>query len=99
MDVIEHIPKEKENLYVNTVADNLADNGIAVIGTPNATLYPYASEWNKKRHINNYDQKRLYELLSRRFEQVFIFGMNDEVLNTGFYPFSCYILALCCQKK
>ena len=97
LDVIEHIPKEKEILYRDTVYDNLNESGFAVIGTPNLTIYPYANTINKKAHINNFDQKRLYELFSERFRNVFIFGMNDESVNTGFYPFSCYIFALCCK--
>lgn len=97
MDVIEHIPKEKETVFRDTIYDNLNDHGFAVIGTPNVTIYPYANPINKKSHINNFDQKRLYELFASKFNNVFIFGMNDETVNTGFYPFSCYIVALCCK--
>ena len=76
---------------------NLNENGFAIIGTPNITMYPYASPVNKEAHINNYDQERLYKLFAEKFRNVFIFGMNDEAVNTGFYPFSCYIIALCCK--
>lgn len=99
MDVIEHIPQADEQTFVDTIADNLSEVGFAVIGTPNVTMYPYASPWNKERHINNFDQHRLHALLATRFEQVFLFGMNDEVLHTGFDPMCCYIMALACQKK
>ena len=99
MDVIEHIPKEDEQTFVDTIWQNMADNGFAIIGTPNKTMYSYASPWNKLRHINNFDQARLYDLLSTRFAQVFIFGMTDEVLHTGYYPMCCYIVALALQKK
>lgn len=95
LDVIEHIPEENEKRYRDVIYDILCDKGFAVIGTPNATLYPYANPINKKAHINNFDQARLYGLFSERFSNVFIFGMNDESVNTGFYPFSCYIMALC----
>lgn len=97
LDVIEHIPKKKEKLYRDVIYGTLSEHGFAVIGTPNVTLYPYANPINKKAHINNFDQKRLYELFSEKFSNVFMFGMNDESLNTGFYPFSCYIMALCCK--
>ena len=97
LDVIEHISQDKEGIYRDAVYTSLNDNGVAIIGTPNVTLYPYASEDTKKAHINNYDQKRLYELFAEKFSNVFIFGMNDEVVNTGFYPFSCYVFALCCK--
>ena len=99
LDVIEHIPVEREAEYFQTVCRNLKDDGFAVIGTPNVTMVPYSSPWNKIAHINNYDQKRLYEAMSRFFENVFIFGMNDEVLHTGMYPMACYIMALGCGKK
>lgn len=97
LDVIEHIPKEKEGIFRDTVYENLNAHGFAIIGTPNVTIYPYANPINKKAHINNFDQKRLYELFAGKFRNVFIFGMNDETVNTGFYPFSCYIMALCCK--
>lgn len=97
LDVIEHISQKDEKAYRDLLYESLNENGIAIVGTPNVTMYPYASPWNKKAHINNFDQARLYSLFSERFRNVFIFGMNDEVLNTGFYPFSCYIMALCCK--
>ncbi len=97
LDVIEHIPKEKETKYRDIIYDSLTDDGFAIIGTPNVTLYPYANPINKGAHINNFSQERLYELFSEKFRNVFIFGMNDESVNTGFYPFSCYIMALCCK--
>ena len=99
LDVIEHIPLEQEDSFLKTICQNLNETGAAIIGTPNETMYKYASPWNKKAHINNYSQERLYEACSRYFHQVFIFGMNDEVLHTGFYPMSCYVFALCCHKK
>ena len=99
MDVIEHIPQSDEQAFVDTIWQNLAPDGFVVIGTPNVTMYPYASPWNKQRHLNNFDQQRLHSLLSTRFSQVFMFGMTDEVLHTGFDPMCCYIMALACQKK
>ncbi len=99
IDVIEHIASELEDTFMKVICESINNNGFAIIGTPNITMFPYASPWNKKGHINNYDQKRLYELLNNYFNNVFIFGMNDEVLHTGFYPFSCYIMALACGKR
>ena len=99
LDVIEHIPQSNEEDFVDTVCMNLKDTGFVVIGTPNSAIFPYASPSSKSGHINNYTPERLYELWSCRFDNVFMFGMNDEVLNTGFYPMNCYVLALCCNKK
>ena len=99
LDVIEHIPKEKEKLFLETISVNLAEDGVAVIGTPNITMSPYTSEESKLGHVNLFDQERLYDFLSQVFQNVFIFGMTDEVVHTGFYPMCCYILAVCAGKK
>lgn len=99
LDVIEHISHEMEDKYCEVICSSINNRGIAVIGTPNIMLSPYASEGSKIGHINLYDQARLYELMSKYFNNVFIFNMNDEVVNTGFAPMSCYIFAVCCNKK
>lgn len=99
LDVIEHISLEDEELFLKTLDINLKEDGFAVIGTPNIKMNQYASAGGKIGHVNLFDQKRLYDLLSKEFRQVFMFGMNDEVLHTGFYPMCCYIMALCCHKR
>lgn len=99
LDVIEHIEPSREEEFLNTVHDNLKKDGFLILGTPNIEMLNYTSELTRKIHINNYSQDRLYKSLSRKFHNVFIFGMNDEVLHTGFYPMSCYIMALCCNPK
>ena len=103
LDVIEHIQPEMEDAYCQAIVDHHKNSensgGVACIGTPNIMLSPYACEASKVGHINLYDQKRLYGLCSRYFDNVFIFNMNDEVVNTGFAPMACYIFAVCAGKK
>jgi 2-polyprenyl-3-methyl-5-hydroxy-6-metoxy-1,4-benzoquinol methylase len=99
LDVIEHINPDAEDAYCKVLYDNLKEDGVAIIGTPNIEMKPYASEESRRGHINLYNQKRLYELMSKYFNNVFIFNMNDEVVNTGFEPMACYIFAVCCNKK
>lgn len=99
LDVIEHIEKRYENEYMKAITRNLEKNGTAIIGTPNITMTPYASEGSRIAHINLFDQRRLYDLAKNYFENVFIFGMNDEVVNTGFEPMACYIFAVCSVVK
>ena len=99
LDVIEHIRSEQENDFLRTILLNLGRNGFAIIGTPNIAASQYASEASRIGHINLYDQQRLKKLLLEGFENVFIFGMNDEVLHTGFPPMCHYIFALACNKK
>jgi 2-polyprenyl-3-methyl-5-hydroxy-6-metoxy-1,4-benzoquinol methylase len=99
LDVIEHIEQEKENLYLKTIADNLKDTGFALIGTPNITALEYMSEGSRLAHVNLYSQERMQKLFLQAFNNVFMFGMNDEVLHTGFAPMCHYIFALACGKK
>ena len=99
LDVIEHISKDDEDRFLETVSVNLNQDGVAVIGTPNITMNDYTNDSNKIGHVNLFDQKRLHELFSRKFQNVFIFGMNDEIVHTGFYPMCCYIFAFCAGKK
>lgn len=100
MDVIEHIQPEMDDKFCKVITEHfkpsgITGGGVAIIGTPNVALSPYASKYSQLGHINLYDQKRLYELCRRHFSNVFIFNMNDEVVNTGFAPMACYIFAVC----
>ncbi len=99
LDVIEHIVPEREKDFCKIICGNLKEDGVVVIGTPNIMLSPYACEASRLGHINLYDQKRLYELMNRYFKNVFIFNMNDEIVNMSFAPMACYIFAVCCNKK
>lgn len=99
LDVVEHIYPEHESLYFETIYQSLAPNGIAIIGTPNVTSAPYASEASNLGHVNLFSQKRLKETLEKYFHNVFPFGMNDEVLHTGFAAMAHYIFCVACNKR
>jgi 2-polyprenyl-3-methyl-5-hydroxy-6-metoxy-1,4-benzoquinol methylase len=98
LDVIEHIPQDKEDLFFDTVRSNLSEHGFCVIGTPNLTAAKYASKSSQLGHINLYDAERLTGLVRRHFHNVFLFGMNDEVAHTGFYAMCHYLMVLGCAK-
>ncbi len=99
LDVIEHILPEYEDIYFQTIMDNLDANGMCIIGTPNITSAPYASEMSQIGHVNMYSQERLAAALKKYFHQVFSFGMNDEIVHTGYAPMAHYIFCVCCHKK
>lgn len=99
LDVVEHIYQEHEDTYFQTVVNNLTPGGFCIIGTPNQTADTYASEPSKLGHVNLYTQDRLMSKLNESFHHVFPFGMNDEVMHTGFAPMSHYLLCLACNKK
>ena len=99
VDVLEHIfPEEESALMANMVA-SLADDGVAVIGTPNKEADKWASEYSKIGHVNLKDHKGLRALCRRHFGNVFLFSMNDEVVHTGFYPMAHYLWAVCASPK
>jgi 2-polyprenyl-3-methyl-5-hydroxy-6-metoxy-1,4-benzoquinol methylase len=99
VDVIEHIFPEEENNFIKNLTESLTSNGVLLIGTPNKTAEEYASVWSKEAHINLKDHLSLKELCHRFFYNVFLFGMNDEVLHTGFNPMCHYLWALCVDLK
>jgi SAM-dependent methyltransferase len=99
LDVIEHIYPEYEPLFFQTVAQNLGEDGICLIGTPNVTSSPYASVGSQRGHVNLYDAGRFEAAMRTVFHNVFMFGLNDEVLHTGFAPMAHYLMALGCSKR
>lgn len=99
LDVIEHIPKERETDFFRTVTTNLNSDGYCIIGTPNITASQYSSEPSKMGHVNLFSAERLRDTIRQYFKNVFLFGMNDEVVHTGFYPMSHYLIALGCGKR
>ncbi len=99
LDVIEHVPQEKEKLFMLNIVKSLRSTGTVIIGTPSIQSQAYASQVSKGGHVNCKDQTQLKKLMLHHFHNVFIFSMNDEVVHTGFYPMAHYLIALCCNKK
>jgi 2-polyprenyl-3-methyl-5-hydroxy-6-metoxy-1,4-benzoquinol methylase len=94
LDVIEHIETQREHHFLENLCSVMRPNGVVIIGTPNETASPYASEWSQRGHINLKDHESLRALMHRYFENVFIFSMNDEVVHTGFAPMAHYLFAM-----
>jgi 2-polyprenyl-3-methyl-5-hydroxy-6-metoxy-1,4-benzoquinol methylase len=94
LDVIEHIPAEREHLYFQNICASLKGNGVFIIGTPNIMANAYASEASKAGHINLKSHAELRQLMSRYFDNTFMFSMNDEMVHTGFGPMAHYLLAM-----
>jgi len=99
LDVIEHIPPEQTNVYIQNIARSLNKTGVFIVGTPSLNSQAYASENSKIGHINCMNAPELKENLMKYFNNVFIFSMNDEVVHTGYYPMAHYLFALCTDKK
>jgi hypothetical protein len=71
-------------------------NGTFIVGMPSLESQVYASEGSKALHVNCKTEQGLRDSLQQYFANVFMFGMNDETLHTGFGALCHYRLAICC---
>lgn len=96
IDFIEHLdPGKEDSVMENMIAayENKED-AVMIMGTPNLTAAQYASPQSEALHINLKSHEMLRGLLNRYFHNVFMFGMNDEVLHTGYAPMCHYLFGL-----
>ena len=94
LDVIEHIPLKDEATFIDNIVASLKEQGVLIVGTPNITANAYASEGSKAGHINLKTGDALRDALARRFNNVFSFSMNDEVVHTGYSPMAHYLICM-----
>lgn len=99
LDVLEHIDPAQEHLFLRNVQASLTKSGIFIVGMPSLESQIYASEANRYAHINCKSGGDLKSLMETYFEVVLPFGMNDEVLHTGFSKMSHYLLGVCVGPK
>ena len=94
VDVLEHIDPAGEARFMANQIAALSRTGVMVVGTPNETASAYASPQSEIGHINLKTFTTLKALMERYFDNVFMFGMNDEVLHTGYAPMCHYLWAI-----
>ena len=95
LDVIEHIKKSQCSKFIKNIKNSIKPRGILIIGCPSQSSQKYASKYSKKFHVNCFDKDRLQNYLNNFFKNVFTFGMNDEVLHTGYDKMCHYVFAIC----
>jgi SAM-dependent methyltransferase len=95
LDVLEHIPPNREGQFLGNIAASVGPRGSFVCGMPSLESQSHASELSKAGHVNCKTEDQLRSTLKRFFTNVFVFGMNDETLHTGFGPMCHYRLAVC----
>ena len=78
---------------------DLNKNGVLIIGIPSLESQKYATKWSKVGHINCKSKKDFKNFLSKFFNNVFMFSMNDEVVHTGYDKMSHYLIGIACNKK
>jgi 2-polyprenyl-3-methyl-5-hydroxy-6-metoxy-1,4-benzoquinol methylase len=99
LDVVEHIEPEREFLFFETILKNLGTDGIGIVGTPNITSVPYASPASQLGHVNMFSAERLKTTMEQYFHNVFVFGLNDEMVHTGFASMTHYLMCVGCYRK
>ncbi|NJL55262.1 class I SAM-dependent methyltransferase [bacterium] len=99
LDVLEHIPPEREESFIRNISSSLKPNGVMIAGIPSLESQEYASPSSRAGHVNCKSGKDFKSLMEHYFEHVFLFSMNDEVVHTGFSKMAHYLLVLCCVQK
>ncbi len=95
LDVLEHV--KSGDVFFRNLTTALTDHGKLIVGIPSLESQPYASEPSRRLHINCMSGEALRSLALGFFRHVFMFGMNDEVVHTGFLPMSHYLFAVCAE--
>lgn len=92
LDVLEHIKPQDTEWFLRNMKLSLRPKGICIIGSPSLRSWEFATE--KKAHINCLAPQDLKIEMLKHFDPVFMFGMNDEVVHTGFDAMRHYNLAI-----
>lgn len=99
LDVLEHIPHEREREVLTKICGALDPHGAVIIGMPSLESQAYASAPSRAGHINCKTMPDLNALLGEFFHNVFMFSMNDEIVHTGYHKMAHYLFGLCAGKK
>jgi 2-polyprenyl-3-methyl-5-hydroxy-6-metoxy-1,4-benzoquinol methylase len=99
LDVLEHILPSKEDFFFQHCVQSAKREAIFIFGSPSLESQSYASRASREGHVNCKTENQMRTSLSRHFGVVLIFGMNDEVLHTGFSSMCHYRIAVCCVPK
>ena len=92
------LPKNISNFY-SAIVNRLNNVGIVIVGKPNLDTDEFATAITHAKHSNLYSAESLETDLRQYFKHVFIFSAHNEVIHTGYYPRSHYLLAVACQKR
>ena len=91
LDVLEHVLPSEEGIFMSMAAE-LAP--VCIVGMPSLESQEYGHPFSKANHVNCKTEEGLRALMQKHYRHVFMFGMNDEVVGTGFGPLNHYRFAL-----
>lgn len=95
LDVLEHVAPADEDAFLGNLVLAVPPSGTVILGTPSLESQAYACDISRRGHVNCKTEDELRDTLRRHFRNVYLFGMNDETLHTGYGPMCHYRLALC----
>lgn len=99
VDVLEHIPADREDTFLGNVVASLGPHGVLIVGIPSLESQVHASPPSRAGHVNCKTGPALRATVARFFHNVFLFSMNDEVVHTGFAPMAHYLFAIGCGPR
>lgn len=99
VDVLEHIPADREDLFLGNIVASLDTHGVLIVGIPSLESQAHASPPSRAGHVNCKTGADLRATVARFFHNVFLFSMNDEVVHTGFTPMAHYLFAIGCGPR
>ena len=99
LDVLEHITRDNEDIFIKNILHSLSTDGSIIIGMPSIESQEYASPQSKEGHVNCKTGEDLKKLFLKHFNSVFLFSMNDEVVHTGYSKMAQYIFVICSGLK
>ena len=99
LDVMEHILPDEESIFLESVTKFLEKDGVFVAGIPSIESQAFTTPENALGHVNCKTTTEYTKVLKSFFGTVIVFGMNDEVLHTGFSKMRSYNLFICLGVK
>lgn len=99
LEKIEQIPRSAEQRFLDNLRDSLFSDGILVVGSPVSEPRVDAAPLDDAGRGNGRSGEELKALLENYFKNVFLFSMNEGVLQSGATLEAHYLFAVCCQKK
>lgn len=99
LDVLEHMPEPEGEAFLRAIARLMADDAVAIIGSPSIYSYPHQGPYSRAAHVKCYDQGEKISLVERVFARALPFSMNDEMVHTGHPKMAWYNFAVAFGPK
>jgi 2-polyprenyl-3-methyl-5-hydroxy-6-metoxy-1,4-benzoquinol methylase len=94
IDVLEHFDVDIEDTLMSNIVNSIIPHGTLIVGTPNKEASHLASKVSDVQHINMKTAEELKLMMNKYCSGVIMFGMNDDVLHTGYFPMCHYLWAI-----